>query len=31
VPDWEWQHQDVRTKANCTACHLNAELGYYTE
>ena len=31
VPDWEWKHQDVRTKANCTACHLNAELGYYTE
>ncbi len=21
VPDWEWRHKDVRTKANCVACH----------
>ena len=31
VPDWEWKHQDVRSKANCAACHLNAQLGYYNE
>ena len=31
VPDWEWKHKDVRTKANCTACHSNAELGYYDQ
>lgn len=31
VPAWEWKHKDVRTKANCTACHANAELGYYTD
>ena len=31
VPDWEWKHKDVRTKANCAACHTNAELGYYDE
>jgi hypothetical protein len=31
VPDWEWKHKDVRTKANCTACHANAEAGYYDE
>jgi len=31
VPDWEWKHKDVRTKANCTACHTQAELGYYDE
>ncbi len=31
VPAWEWRHKDVRTKANCTACHANAELGYYDE
>jgi hypothetical protein len=27
----EWQHKDVRTKANCVACHVDAERGYYTE
>ena len=27
----EWQHKDVRTKANCVACHLDAERGYYDE
>lgn len=31
VPDWEWKHKDVRTKANCTACHADAALGYYDE
>ncbi|MDP3440685.1 MAG: diheme cytochrome c [Azonexus sp.] len=31
VPDWEWKHKDVRTRANCTACHVDAETGYYDE
>lgn len=31
VPDWEWKHKDVRTRANCTACHTDAERGYYDE
>lgn len=31
VPDWEWRHKDVRSKANCTACHADAELGYYED
>lgn len=31
VPDWEWRHKDVRTKANCVACHTSAEQGYYDE
>ncbi|MFA7291498.1 MAG: diheme cytochrome c [Rhodocyclaceae bacterium] len=31
VPDWEWKHKDVRTRANCTACHVDAERGYYDE
>ena len=31
VPDWEWKHKDVRTKTNCTACHADAELGYYND
>lgn len=31
VPDWEWRHKDVRTKANCVACHADAERGYYDE
>jgi hypothetical protein len=31
VPDWEWRSQDVRTKANCVACHTAAEQGYYDE
>lgn len=29
VPDWEWRHKDVRTRANCAACHPDAERGYY--
>lgn len=31
VPDWEWKHKEVRTRANCTACHADAERGYYEE
>lgn len=31
VPAWEWRHKDVRTKANCVACHTAAEQGYYDE
>ncbi len=31
VPAWEWKHKDVRSKANCTACHVDAERGYYDE
>jgi hypothetical protein len=31
VPDWEWKHKDVRTRSNCTACHVDAERGYYEE
>lgn len=29
VPAWEWTHKEVRTKANCAACHADAERGYY--
>lgn len=31
VPDWEWRHKDVRTKANCAACHTAADRGYYND
>lgn len=31
VPDWEWRHKDVRSKANCAACHADAESGYYED
>ena len=31
VPDWEWRHKEVRTKANCVACHTAAEQGSYDE
>lgn len=31
VPDWEWRHKEVRTKANCVACHTKAEQGYYED
>ncbi|MDD5478826.1 diheme cytochrome c [Rhodoferax sp.] len=31
VPDWEWQHKDVQSKSNCTACHSTAAKGYYDE
>ncbi|WP_291994194.1 diheme cytochrome c [Candidatus Accumulibacter sp. ACC003] len=27
----EWQHKDVRSKANCVACHAAAERGYYDD
>ncbi len=29
VPDWEWRHKEVRTRANCAACHSDADRGYY--
>ena len=31
VPAWEWKHKDVRTKANCVACHKQAAAGDYSE
>ena len=31
VPAWEWKHKDVRTKANCVACHAGAERGFYED
>ena len=31
VPAWEWKHKDVRTKANCVACHADAERGIYED
>jgi hypothetical protein len=31
VPAWEWAHKDVRTKANCAACHTDAARGYYDD
>ena len=31
VPAWEWKHKDVRTKANCVACHADAARGYYDD
>ena len=31
VPDWEWRHKEVRSRANCTACHVDAAKGYYDE
>ena len=27
----EWTHRDVKSKANCVACHADAERGYYDE
>jgi len=27
----EWRHKDVRSKANCAACHVDADAGYYSE
>jgi len=27
----EWKSRDVKTKANCVACHADAERGYYEE
>lgn len=31
VHDWEWRHQNVRSKANCVACHPAAAQGYYDD
>ena len=31
VPDREWKHPRVRSKANCAGCHADAERGYYDE
>jgi hypothetical protein len=31
VEDWEWRDKTVRTKANCAACHADAERGYYDD
>lgn len=31
VPAWEWKKNDVRSKANCAACHADAERGYYED
>jgi hypothetical protein len=31
VPAWEWRHNEVRTKANCAACHVDAQRGYYDD
>lgn len=31
VPAWEWRHKEVRSKANCLACHVDAEAGDYDE
>lgn len=31
VPEWEWKHRDVRTKANCAACHADAARGYFDD
>jgi hypothetical protein len=31
VPAWEWKHKEVRSKANCLACHAGAERGYYDD
>ncbi|HQO27953.1 MAG TPA: diheme cytochrome c [Accumulibacter sp.] len=31
VAEREWQQKDVRSKANCPACHADAERGYFEE
>lgn len=31
VPAQEWASPEVRTKANCSACHTQAERGYYED
>lgn len=31
VRDWEWRDKKVGSKANCAACHLDADRGYYDE
>lgn len=27
----DWKHQDVGSKANCPACHVDAQLGYFED
>ena len=31
VSDREWRHKNVRTRANCVACHADAERGQYDD
>ena len=31
VPRSEWTRKDVGSKANCTACHIDAEKGYFED
>lgn len=31
VPAWEWAHRDVRSRANCVACHADATRGFYDQ
>lgn len=31
VPQREWKHKDVGSKANCPACHVDAKLGYFED
>lgn len=31
VRDQEWRQKDVRSKANCPACHADAERGYFDD
>jgi hypothetical protein len=31
VPAWEWTHKEVRTRANCAACHVDAERGHFDD
>lgn len=31
ITDREWQKKEVRSKANCAACHADAERGYYED
>lgn len=31
VPVWAWSDPNVKSKTNCTACHRDAERGYYDD
>lgn len=31
VPPGDWKHKDVGSKANCPACHIDAQLGYFDD
>jgi len=31
VPRSEWTRKDVGSKANCTACHIDAAKGYFED